>query len=341
MSHHHKQAVDVQKFILEYQNPNKFQEYQTLTKELKTEIIGYLEENKIQHEIVTARTKSVDSLRSKLQRKPYRDDDKPYDSLNEIHDLSGIRIVVRHPDDIGEVIENVITEKFKIVYHENKRDKSVNKHEGCFGYRSEHYVVKRACGKHAEIQIRTLLQHSWARFSELVDYKREEDAPVKLRRELFLLAAMLEFADKQFVSLHKQYKEITIDLDKLNDFLSGRDSKLVEELIRQAEKAGFHIRRSIESERDLSMLVWGCNRAGIQKLSKLKETLNRYLGKESLYLAEIHEKIGVHWTADAAFLVELVLYKEYTKNFTEDDLVAQGWARRHAHALLKVADKPN
>jgi hypothetical protein len=51
---------------------------------------------------------------------------------------------------------------------------------------------------HAEIQVRSILQHSWASISHGLDYKTDEAVPEEVRRQLFRVAALLETGDELF-----------------------------------------------------------------------------------------------------------------------------------------------
>jgi hypothetical protein len=53
----------------------------------------------------------------------------------------------------------------------------------------------------AEIQVRTVLQHAWAAIDHRLNYKRANEIPVELKRQLFRISALLEVADDQFESV--------------------------------------------------------------------------------------------------------------------------------------------
>ena len=115
------------------------------------------------HQIIY-RLKDRDSLEKKIIRKNYK-----YDKLDEITDLIGFRVITYFEDDIDKVA-GLIKAEFDI-----DENNSIDKRQldaDRFGYRSLHYVFslksdrsqlteyKKFKGIKAEIQIRSILQHS-------------------------------------------------------------------------------------------------------------------------------------------------------------------------------------
>ena len=60
----------------------------------------------------------------------------------------------------------------------------------------------------AEIQIRTVLQHSWASISHELEYKKITKSRSILQRKLFRLASLIELADEEFKSTRDQHNEL-------------------------------------------------------------------------------------------------------------------------------------
>jgi len=101
-----------------------------------------------------------------------------------------------------------------------------------FGYKSLHYIIsldsKRNSLKEyfdlkdfkAEIQIRTILQHSWAEIQHDLGYKSEISLPDEIKRNFFRLAALLETADKEFerikIQIQNYKSDVNTKLFKLN-----------------------------------------------------------------------------------------------------------------------------
>jgi ppGpp synthetase/RelA/SpoT-type nucleotidyltranferase len=59
-------------------------------------------------------------------------------------------------------------------------------------------IPEEVLGLKAEVQVRTLLEHSWADFNHDMSYKGAFKIPAKWERELAGLAASLESADSTF-----------------------------------------------------------------------------------------------------------------------------------------------
>ena len=135
-----------------------------------------------------------------------------------------------------------------------------------FGYSSMHYVISysderlslpeftKLRGLKAEIQLRTLLQHTWAAIDWNVRYKNKIGVPPQLSRRLFRISALFEVADDEFSNLsydidklRTEYRKelesgaaaIAIDINFVGLFLSNEDS--VRALILLVEKCGFAI----------------------------------------------------------------------------------------------------
>ena len=99
--------------------------------------------------------KSTTSIIEKLHRESIR--------LSQMQDIAGCRIVVKDINKQEEVV-GALREVFSKASIVDRR-----KRPGC-GYRAVHVIVNSA-GKLVEIQVRSLLQHLWAQFSERISDK--------------------------------------------------------------------------------------------------------------------------------------------------------------------------
>jgi putative GTP pyrophosphokinase len=139
-------------------------------------------------------------------------------SITELNDLVGLRIVLLFPEFKEQVIELLLT-TFKPISEYRKNKQSVDK----FGYSSAHLILtlkeewlhnptlQQHANKKVEVQVRTLSEHIWAETSHSLFYKREENIPNVITRDLYKLSALLEVVDdklqhlKKSVSNHFQY----------------------------------------------------------------------------------------------------------------------------------------
>jgi putative GTP pyrophosphokinase len=153
-----------------------------------------LEKEKIEYLSITHRVKSVEGAIEKIQRKSYGDPKR------QLTDLSGIRVIT-YLADLG---------------HDR------------IGYRSTHFVCtlgeKRdvlpeweSLGNQPfEIQVRTVLQHSWAELAHDRSFKFGAALPTKIQRKLNLYSGMLEIVDSAFDQISREIDEYSATLDKIN-----------------------------------------------------------------------------------------------------------------------------
>ncbi len=202
--------IEIQKLV------NEHSSYTTMLNEL---VKSLLKTNHIKYHIVECRTKSTESLNEKIRLKNIKS------VTNEITDISGIRIILYYQDDVDKV-SKLITDNFEV-----DKPNSINKAElydsNQFGYLSIHYIVqlnnlrkklpewKTFSNLKAEIQIRTVLQHSWASISHELSYKKRYEIPKELERKLFRLAGLFELADEQFLKIRDEHKKLDLSIEKL------------------------------------------------------------------------------------------------------------------------------
>jgi len=137
------------------------------TKKTKELVEDLLRENNARVHSITCRVKDRDDLKTKVERSEER-----YRKLSDITDIAGIRIITYFADDV-DVIADIIQKEFNINYM-NSVDKRTVLDPDRFGYLSLHYVAKlpatrlklteyhRFSDCKVEIQIRSILQHTWA-----------------------------------------------------------------------------------------------------------------------------------------------------------------------------------
>ena len=169
---------------------------------------------------IKSRVKSKKSFERKIRKKSYK-----YSSLEDITDMTGIRIVAYLESDVNK-ISKVLHEEFNID-EKNSIDKRKILEADKFGYKSVHYVVtldeKRLSlpenslyrNLKAEIQIRSTLQHAWAEIEHDISYKSKRYVPYEIKREFARLAGLLEIADREF-------ENIKLNFDKYIENLPER-----------------------------------------------------------------------------------------------------------------------
>lgn len=236
---------DTQKILRDYEGLRD--KYETFNNKCKSLITELLDENNIKYHQITNRVKSRERLQGKIIKKSHK-----YSNLSDITDIAGLRIITYFEDEV-ERIAQIINSEFNIDI-----DNSIDKREldaDRFGYRSLHYVISlsRKRGKlpeyhqysslKLEIQIRTILQHSWAEIEHDIGYKGELEIPLVAKRSFSRIAALLETADIEFARLKdilKNYeRKVEVDivhkpelvlLDQASLYSYIKNSRLIEKI---------------------------------------------------------------------------------------------------------------
>ncbi|MEC3905750.1 (p)ppGpp synthetase [Tamlana sp. 2201CG12-4] len=196
--------------------------YEVLAIKVKDLLEELINDEGINVHHITCRAKDVEKLDGKLKRK-----NNKYSNIEEITDLAGIRIITFFEDDVDKIAD--IIEREYEVDRKNSIDKRALESEK-FGYMSLHYVAsltkqrlrltenKKFKGKKFEIQVRSILQHSWAEIEHDIGYKGEFAIPSFAKRSFSRIAALLEIADIEFIRLRNQLQEygenVSENLDK-------------------------------------------------------------------------------------------------------------------------------
>jgi len=168
---------------------------------------------------VQARAKAPESFARKAETPSEgRTGPKYPKPIDEITDLSGVRVITYLPSVLAEV-DALVNEQFRVV---ERSDKGMALRDtDRFGYQSIHYLVtlseaRTALPEYApyksaitEIQVRTVLQHAWAEIEHDIQYKSSVVIPSEIRRRFMSLAGLLELADREFQSIQDADKALT------------------------------------------------------------------------------------------------------------------------------------
>lgn len=173
---------------------------------------------------VESRVKSVSSIINKDKRKALQ-----ISSITDLDDFVGIRLIMLFKRDLEKVI-TCLKENFVILKAEDKLEDLA---EDKFGYQSYHFVIQAPQewlmvpsfagfgGLKVEVQVRTLSQHIWAATSHKLQYKKEQNVPLPLRRAIHRVSALLEVVDFEFervLSEREDYIEkIAVDKEINNE----------------------------------------------------------------------------------------------------------------------------
>jgi ppGpp synthetase/RelA/SpoT-type nucleotidyltranferase len=205
----------------------KCSHYLSFTKKLEHLLKELLQEKGISVVSVTSRVKPESSFKRKIV-------DGKYSRLEDVTDISGVRIVTFFADDV-DTIAKIVKAEFVV-----DPTRSVDKRElldaDRFGYLSLHYIVKLSADRlklteysqfsdcTAEIQIRSVLQHAWAEIEHDLGYKSKQAVPKEIRRRFSRVAGLLEVADTEFIQirrdLHKYEKNVPQQISKTPEAVS-------------------------------------------------------------------------------------------------------------------------
>ena len=142
-----------------------------------------------------------------------------YQSFDGLTDILGARVICFFNDDVDR-LGKLIEENFSID-KKNSSDKRALIKADSFGYLSLHYTCylsensgypKCICEKKFEIQIRTILQHTWAAIEHDIGYKSEFGLPREYARGFSRIAGLLEIADDEFIRVRDGMKAYTDDV---------------------------------------------------------------------------------------------------------------------------------
>lgn len=178
----------------------KLEKYDAGRKELvnKLEILNKDYERKhnyILMEHIKSRLKERSSIKQKLKNDGY---EYSKETLDNINDIAGVRVVVAFEQDIEIVKELILTIPGLILIKE--KDYINNPKQS--GYESYHMIVKIPVsfvdGEElitVEVQIRTLLMDVWASVHHKLIYKKEENK--ELEKEFIEYSDKIKELDKQ------------------------------------------------------------------------------------------------------------------------------------------------
>ena len=272
----------------------KFESYADVLQGLLSSLLAA---NKIGVHSLVSRVKGRESLSLKIKA-------KRYESLSEITDVVGLRVIVYFADDV-DLVAKLVQDEF-LIDGSNSVDKRVALDVDQFGYMSLHSIIslsesrsklseyERFAGLKAEVQVRSILQHAWAEIEHDIGYKVVNEIPRPIRRQFSRLSGLLELADDEFMRIRQalssyedrieseiQNNPENTDLNRvsLSEFVRSDPLAIeIDEII--CERAGFNRVEPTGSSiaRNLEML----NSLGLRTIGDLKSVLQR--NKENIFL---------------------------------------------------------
>lgn len=168
---------------------------------LREELTHRGEGNPIEH--VSARLKSLTSIRAKAEKLGLED---PAEVIETLNDIAGVRVVCSFISDAYRVLEMIGSQPDLTILEVKDYVDSPKPN----GYRSIHLIVTvpifLSTGTEyprVEIQIRTVAMDFWASVEHKIYYKFAKDIPAHLRAELTLAAEVSHDLDQRMQALHR------------------------------------------------------------------------------------------------------------------------------------------
>jgi len=265
----------------------------TICEKTKSLIEDCLRDASIRFQSVQSRVKGRDKLKTK-----YLNPQKEYKCLNDITDQAALRVITYYEDEVDRVVD-VIKREFDV-----DKKNSVDKREtepDKFGYYALNYVCRYLPGRTShpeyrrfadirfEIQITSILRHAWSEI-EHPWYDLKGAFPDNIKRRFARMAALLEIAESEFLSL----KKLQLDYNRAVDIqVETRvpdlplDVALVRSFIEQ-EPLVEKIDTSIASRLGVDLFAGGlpdttiesrlkaANLAGLTRLEDIRDSLAKY-----------------------------------------------------------------
>lgn len=308
----------------------------------------------IQTFAIEHRVKSEASLSEKLVR-----NGDWYKSFEDLTDILGARIICFFNDEVDKI--GKLVEKTFAVDRRNSSDKRALIKADSFGYLSLHYTCyipansgypANVCDKKFEIQIRTILQHTWAAIEHDIGYKSEFGLPREYERGFSRLAGLLEIADDEFIRMRdginaytadvrERIKEnraddVAINMVSLKEFVSHNE-RMVKLVKKISEINGAEIKET-DPDNYIEQLKWfGITTiGGLQNFTAKNEDLAFKMAESTLKATDadvISSSAGL-WYLCRAELVCGDYTEEKAADFLKLSVKDEDRARRGAKRLL-------
>lgn len=346
------------RLLLEYKA--KRNEYLIFEDFVYNKIIEVIRKKKFFVMEVSHRTKEVDSLKGKFERKSGK-----YKSLMDITDLVGIRVICYFSDTV-DAVAKALAEGF-VVDTENSVDKRKTLEDNQFGYVSLHYICSLNEGdlnEHPEfegikfeIQLRSVLQHAWAEIEHDLGYKSLFGVPHAITRNFSRVAGLLEIADAQFVELRDSIRSYERDVKVKISSGMAQDVPLdrvsLEAFVNlNAEFRIFCLKLETEKKVDIETIspdnyLEQFSFFGIEYIGQLNEMLVRNLDMMDLMISDrlMHYELDIMTTnmilryLCRAELVTGMYSKKQIKRFFELIMADEEKAYAHTKKILAIQKK--
>lgn len=242
--------------------------------------------------LTEARVKSLTSLWKKAQKRKW----KVQEILKEIKDLVGFRIVCANIEDVHRIKELLLSNPRIEEIPGSEEDRMTTPTSS--GYRDFKFYIEYETGDSTysavicEIQIRTVLQDSWAILTHKDIYKEGDDLPESLKKLSYRLSQLLNVADQIAQDLRDQVSE--------KKEPSKRTGRLVnEDTLRILFKKAF---RELPPDYLVRLVKDKCDELSITHIKPLEEALLSVKNKKQL--EKVYEK-STEWNIPNELIFEV------------------------------------
>lgn len=290
-----------EEFIAKYEQDKPMLE--VWAKFIIAEIRKHLPEGFEQHSVkipVSCRLKDNQSI---LEKVFIRKRDKYKNPYEEVQDKVGLRWVVLLTEQLETFCKIIESSK----YWSFSKDRTLNDWEEkpeVFSYQSIHYVLiakqkliyentEIKIGTPCEVQLRTLLQHTYSEFDHDTVYKGNLNKSPEVLRYLAKSMALLETTDELLCNAKEKFERINYQdpsyplIKKSNEIFKSH-FKFTENKIRDSEKTTFFIlnkiRGVIENNKD-------CSEDDFNEFINSKEFILEKIKDKQLYFIEFNQPI--------------------------------------------------
>lgn len=212
----------------------------------------------------------------------------------------------------------------------------------------------------SEVQIRSVLQHSWAAIQHSLEYKSVADAPREFRRRLVRLAGLLELADEEFASLKCEQLRLvqriasrvaegkldfSIDVVSLREYIPHSTS--VAKFISAAKRCNISVQED-KSIWGFSHLVQACKICDIGNIEDLEKKLASVSATdivrffERFLVALDLPLVAGPIIGDASHFVAVAVIAFFNNGVRASDITeAIGWDAFYPDAILEASTSGN
>ena len=258
--------------------------YEQFSQEIEEIITKILKSKDIPYQSVCHRVKEKESYLNKCKNEKYTD------PVNQITDISGIRIIAYTNQDVASICK-ILQDEF-CVDKGNSENKADILETDKVGYLSVHYILQLSSkrlelseyklyeGLKCEVQVRTLLQHAWAEIEHDRNYKFAGVLPKKIKRRFYLIAGVLEMMDHEFDKLSEDIDEYAKSMKESvskGDYDLDIDSKSVEQYLLSKFENVDNIEPCPGGKIVTEMVVEELVKFGYKKIQEIEDDINYFL----------------------------------------------------------------